>query len=105
MSPIDTVAQLYLQAPSSLFVFCGSQAYGGGIVTRLHTGPIYAIGPPILASLANSALKNENKTNENVGFEVLTAVIMKNAIFCDVTPCNMGELDRRCRGTYFLLHG
>jgi hypothetical protein len=59
ISPIDTVAQLYFQALSSIFVvFYGSQASVGGIVTRLHTGPIYAIGLPILASLANSALKN-----------------------------------------------
>jgi hypothetical protein len=38
MSPSDRVAQLYPQAPGSLFVaFCDSQGYGGSILTRLHT--------------------------------------------------------------------
>jgi hypothetical protein len=37
--PSDRVAQLYPQAPGSLFVaFYGSQGYDGGILTRLHTG-------------------------------------------------------------------
>jgi hypothetical protein len=37
--PSDTVAQLYPQAPVSLFAaFYDSQGYGGGILTRLHTG-------------------------------------------------------------------
>jgi hypothetical protein len=38
MSPSDTVAQLYPQAPGSLFVaFYGFQVYGDGILTRLNT--------------------------------------------------------------------
>jgi hypothetical protein len=37
--PSDRVAQLYPQAPGSLFVaFYGSRGYGGGILTRLRTG-------------------------------------------------------------------
>jgi hypothetical protein len=37
MPPSDRVAQLYPQAPGSLFVvFKNSQRYGGGILTRLH---------------------------------------------------------------------
>jgi hypothetical protein len=36
--PSGRVAQLYLQAPGSLFItFCDSQGYGGGILIRLHT--------------------------------------------------------------------
>jgi hypothetical protein len=39
MSPSDRVAQIYIQAPGSLFVaFYHTQGYGGGILTRLHTG-------------------------------------------------------------------
>jgi hypothetical protein len=39
MSPRDRVAQLYLQAPGSLFVASyDSQGYGGGVRTRLHMG-------------------------------------------------------------------
>jgi hypothetical protein len=39
MPPSDRVAQLYLQAPVSLFVaFYNSQGYGGGILSRLHAG-------------------------------------------------------------------
>jgi hypothetical protein len=40
ISPSDRVAQLYPQAPCSLFVaFCDSQSCGGGILPRLHTAP------------------------------------------------------------------
>jgi hypothetical protein len=39
ISPSDRVAKLYPQVPVSLFVaFYDSQGYGGGILTRLHTG-------------------------------------------------------------------
>jgi hypothetical protein len=39
MSLSDSVAQLYPQAPGSIFVtFYDSQRYGGGIPTRLHRG-------------------------------------------------------------------
>jgi hypothetical protein len=39
MSPTDRVAQLYLQAPGSLFVtFYDSQGCGADILKRLHTG-------------------------------------------------------------------
>jgi hypothetical protein len=42
MSPSDRVAQLYPQAPGSLFVaFYDWQGYGGGIIARLHTGVFY----------------------------------------------------------------
>jgi hypothetical protein len=38
-SPRDRVAQLYPQAPTSLFVaFYDSQGYSGGILTHLHAG-------------------------------------------------------------------
>jgi hypothetical protein len=37
--PRDRVAQLYPQAPSSLFVtFYDSQGYGGDILIKFHTG-------------------------------------------------------------------
>jgi hypothetical protein len=39
LSPSDRVAQLYPQASGFLFVsFYVLQGYGGGILTRLHTG-------------------------------------------------------------------
>jgi hypothetical protein len=39
ISPSNRMAQLYPQALGSLFVASyDSQGYGGGIVTRLHTG-------------------------------------------------------------------
>jgi hypothetical protein len=41
MSPSDMVAQLYSQALGSLSVaIYDSQGYGGGIITRLHTGTV-----------------------------------------------------------------
>jgi hypothetical protein len=33
------------------------------------------------------SLKEDSQLRENVGFEVLTAVIMKSTIFWDITPC------------------
>jgi hypothetical protein len=44
MSPSDMVTQLYPQAPDLIFVtFHDSQGYGGGILTRLHTGNLMRI--------------------------------------------------------------
>jgi hypothetical protein len=37
-----------------------------------------------------------------VGFEVLTAVIMKITIFWDITPCSPLSVNRRFGGTYCL---
>jgi hypothetical protein len=36
----------------------------------------------------------------HVGFEVLTAVVMKSAIFWDKTPCSPLKVNRCFRGTY-----
>jgi hypothetical protein len=35
-----------------------------------------------------------------VGFEVFTAVTMKNAVFWGVAPCRCGRLNRRFGGSY-----
>jgi hypothetical protein len=37
-----------------------------------------------------------------VGFEVFTAVTMKNAVFWDVAPCRSCEMNRQFGGTYRL---
>jgi hypothetical protein len=37
-----------------------------------------------------------------VRFEVLTAVVMKSIIFCDITPCSPLKVNRRFGGTYRL---
>jgi hypothetical protein len=37
-----------------------------------------------------------------VGFEVLTTVIMKSAIFWDISPCSPLSVNRRFGGTYCL---
>jgi hypothetical protein len=37
-----------------------------------------------------------------IGFEVLTAVVMKSAIFWDITPCTPLSINRRFGGTYRL---
>jgi hypothetical protein len=40
ISPRNRIAQIYPRALGSLFVAsCDSQGYGGGILTRFHTGP------------------------------------------------------------------
>jgi hypothetical protein len=36
----------------------------------------------------------------DVGFEVLTAVVMKSPIFWDITPCTLLKVNRRFGGTY-----
>jgi hypothetical protein len=38
------------------------------------------------------------------GFEVLTAVAMKNSIFCDITTCRPAKDNRSFAGTYLLHH-
>jgi hypothetical protein len=38
----------------------------------------------------------------DVGFEVFTAVTMKDAVFWDVAPCRSCEMNRRFGGTYCL---
>jgi hypothetical protein len=38
----------------------------------------------------------------NVGFEVLTAVVMKSTIFWDITPCSPLKVNRRFGGTHRL---
>jgi hypothetical protein len=46
--PSDRVAQLYTQALGSLFVASyGSQGYGGGTLTRLHTGRFRTFRPVV----------------------------------------------------------
>jgi hypothetical protein len=37
-----------------------------------------------------------------VRFQVLTATSMGMAVFCDVVPCSLVEIDRRFTGTYCL---
>jgi hypothetical protein len=37
-----------------------------------------------------------------VGFEVLTAVVMKSFFFWDKTPCSLLKANRRLRGTGLL---
>jgi hypothetical protein len=55
-------------------------------------------------------MSDRNKTfpktdNILVGFEVLTAVVMRMATFWDIAPCSP-FMNRRFRGTcYLLLHG
>jgi hypothetical protein len=41
-------------------------------------------------------------TNLLVGFEVLTAVVMKSSIFWDITPCSTLNVNRRFGETYRL---
>jgi hypothetical protein len=68
------VAQIYPQALGSPFIASYDwQGYGGGILPRLHTG---------------------------LGSGVLTAVVMKDFIFWDITPYRQLKVNRRFGGTY-----
>jgi hypothetical protein len=63
LSPADRVAQLYLQAPGSLFLaFCHSQGYGGGILTRLHTA-YTRMNVPLIQSHVPSNPASSHHTN------------------------------------------
>jgi hypothetical protein len=42
------------------------------------------------------------KEISRVGFEVLTAVVMKNTIFWDITPCSPLKVNQHFGGTYSL---
>jgi hypothetical protein len=39
---------------------------------------------------------------DDVGFEVLTPVVMNSSVFWDITPCSPLKVNRRLRGTYRL---
>jgi hypothetical protein len=43
---------------------------------------------------------NTTKAKTNVGFEVLTAVIMNNSIFWDITPCSQFGSQQTFRRTH-----
>jgi hypothetical protein len=64
----------------------------------LSTPPLY------LLSLSLSLLQVRGLVNIYyfIGFEVLTAVIMKSTIFWDITPCSPLKVNRRFGGTYRL---
>jgi hypothetical protein len=36
-------------------------------------------------------------------FQVLSATVMSMAVFWDVAPCGLAEIDRRFRGPYFII--
>jgi hypothetical protein len=38
-------------------------------------------------------------------FEVITAVVMKSSVFCDIMPCTPLKVNRRCEGTCLHLEG
>jgi hypothetical protein len=42
------------------------------------------------------------KSVMNAGLEVLSAVVMKTAVFWDITPCSPLKVNRRFGGTYLL---
>jgi hypothetical protein len=61
MSPSNRVAQLYPQAPGSLFVSSyDSQDYGADILTRLHAELNKDNGRQIRESSGNIALSKDN---------------------------------------------
>jgi hypothetical protein len=64
MSPSERVTKLHPQALGSLFVaFCDSQGYGGGILTRLHTGHDWWISPLPPKNLRISSVRSEIRTD------------------------------------------
>jgi hypothetical protein len=44
----------------------------------------------------------DEEIRQDVGFEVLTAVVMKSTIFWDITPCDPLKVDGRFTGKYRL---
>jgi hypothetical protein len=61
----------------------------------------------LLSHFAHFFLKTKGKrllkyTGTYIGFEVFTVVVMKNAIFCDITLCSPLKVNQHFRGTYHL---
>jgi hypothetical protein len=67
----------------------------GGFLARLDFFFYIRLRP---ATLINSYLTT-SQLYWSVGFEVFTAVTMKNAVFWDVAPCRSCEMNRRFGGT------
>jgi hypothetical protein len=53
-------------------------------------------------TILTTATGIKKKLINNVGIEVLTAVVMKSAVFWDITPCSPLKVDQRFGGTYHL---
>jgi hypothetical protein len=43
---------------------------------------------------------DSRRQGERIGFEVLTAAVMKSTIFWDITPCSSLKVNRRFGATY-----
>jgi hypothetical protein len=72
ISPRDSVAQLYPQALSSLFVAsCHSQGYGGGIRPRLHMGDWHTLSSLSHCNSTAPAYKIPARTTEKTLFTLL----------------------------------
>jgi hypothetical protein len=56
------------------------------------------ISETLASSSTSTRLIAREKFSEFVGFEVLTAVVMKSIIFWDMTPCNLLSCNRRFGG-------
>jgi hypothetical protein len=62
------------------------------------------LGPPLkYIRVTIHDEKNVEKYRRHVRFEVFTAVIMKNGVFWNVTPCDSCK-NRHFGGTYHLFH-
>jgi hypothetical protein len=67
---------------------------GGGSIQRLELFLCY------ISKLQNQSL--DVKSNNFLGFELLTEVVMKNIFFWNMTPCFLLSYNRRFGGTYRL---
>jgi hypothetical protein len=53
-------------------------------------------------SLVNTFQNFDGTFYTHLGFEAITAVVMKSSIFWDITPCSLLKVNRRFGGIYHL---
>jgi hypothetical protein len=67
-----------------------------------ETSALISRSPTESQRLESAADLQMGKREDLVGFEVLTAVVMKSNIFWDITPCSPLQVNRHFGGTYRL---
>jgi hypothetical protein len=90
MSLSDRVAELHPQALGSLIIVYDSQGYGGGILTRLHTGngqyrkPLIRIPLSTCSSTGVTSGSFYSSTASNLG---LVDMLFGNLVFIEAIDC------------------
>jgi hypothetical protein len=88
ISPRNRVAQLYPRALGSLFVvFYDSQGYGGGILSRLHTGYINIVVSNIRSYFLTGTMRSEEYEKPiSSGMEISRLQLLQSLVSSSLSP-------------------